>query len=81
MNKQQRELPLVTTKLPLVTTKMNKIITDAPMSNNDIDKTLLDTRKITASDNVIIPGIHPTTCTLPPLAYKNLSPEGAAIWQ
>ena len=57
------------------------MIIDTTMSKEDINEKLLDTRKLTTSDHVIILGVQPTTSTLSLLAYKNLSPQGATIWQ
>ena len=56
------------------------IDSSANKRDND-DKRSSELRNTTTNDQAITSVAQPTTCTLPPMACNDLSPQGAMIWQ
>ena len=66
----------------IIDSSTNKEDNDSSTNKEDnVDKRSPETRKTTTNGQVITPGSQPTTCTLPPMAYKDLSPQGGMILQ
>ena len=53
-----------------------------PLNKDDDDKKQTsEPRNINTHDRSTTPCVQPTLYALPPLAYNDLSPQGALIWQ
>ena len=64
--------------MPSVTTKIKDMTIDSSTNKDDnVDKRSSETKNTTTNDQAIISGAQSTTCILPPMAYKDLSPQKA----
>ena len=67
--------------LSMTTMLEDKTIPSSANKDNDDKKRASESRNIVKKYQANTPRMQPTICALPPLAYNDLSPQGALIWQ
>ena len=69
-------------RMPSMTTTLEDMTIQSSINkDNDDKKRTSEHRNNVKNDQATTSRVQPTICALPPLAYNDLSPQGALIWQ